>query len=340
MTISASYRPWILAFLALATGLIFVEYLIVQSSPFGTTPSPLALGITLDLVLGIPALYYFLLVRKTKAAPITVLIVFLISVGLASLIVPREHQYFLNYAGKTLILAELGLLTFGIIQIRKVIRLYRAMSAGRKDFLLNLRECLSVVFGTGMVSTIVASEVAMLRYGLLFWIGKKEQFPDQPAFSIHKNSGYPTVWGVIVFVGLVEMVALHLLLVRWNYSVAIIATALSVYTLVLLIADLTAIIKRPILLEGPQLLLRIGIRWNALIDMNNIREVRTIKNYSEAGKELLDCALNGSVPNVLLELHKPVTVTGLYGMRRKPRRIALHVDDAQAFITAIRERQF
>jgi hypothetical protein len=53
----------------------------------------------------------------------------------------------------------------------------------------------------------------------------------------------------------------------------------------------------------------------------------------------LDCALNGSASNVLLDLHEPVTVSGFYGRSRKPRRIAFHVDDEQAFITAIRERR-
>jgi hypothetical protein len=179
----------------------------------------------------------------------------------------------------------------------------------------------------------------MLRYGLLFWLGEKEQFPAQPAFSIHKRSGYPTVWSVIFFVGLAEMVAFHLLLMHWKASAALIATVLSVYTLILLVADLMAIIKRPILLEDRQLLLRIGIRWNALIDLDNIREIRYIKNHSEAGKDLLDCALNGSASNVLLDLYEPVTVSGFYGRSRQPRRIALHVDDEQAFITVIRERK-
>lgn len=75
-------RPFVW-FFGIALSILLCEAFIVQSSTFTTSPHWLSLGITADLVLGIPLLYYFLIVRKRSVNWITTLLVFLLAVGVA-----------------------------------------------------------------------------------------------------------------------------------------------------------------------------------------------------------------------------------------------------------------
>jgi hypothetical protein len=75
--------------------------------------------------------------------PASVLVVFLLCTALAGFILPAAHQTYLRLVEKALLLTEGGLLVYGVVQVRKIVRAYRAAALGRADFLLNLREALA-----------------------------------------------------------------------------------------------------------------------------------------------------------------------------------------------------
>lgn len=295
-----------------------------------------SLGVTIDLALCIPLVYYFTICRKLNAPRISVLIVFLVCVGLATLIIPAESQLYLVQLKKLLLVTELILISFFFWKLRSIVKRYKALSEISPDFIFNLRGAFNQVVGQGVAGSILISEIAMLRYGIFWWLGKKEIESHEPSFSVHRETGYVAIWIVMCAVILVETILVHMLLWRWNMGIAIFATVLSVYGLIFFIADLSALIKRPITIRNNTLLLRVGIRWNAEIPLSTIKEIVFAKGFDkEKEKETLDCSVMKD-PNAILSLNEPIVVAGLYGIKKTAARIAFNIDDFRLFEDAVR----
>jgi len=332
MSISLSPRAWIALFVVLAAATIVAEAIVVQLAAFGQNPGLLSFAVTFDLTVGIPLAYYLIISRKLHVTPASALVVFLACTGLAGLILPAAHQGYLRLVEKALILTEGGLLVYGVVQLRKIVRAYRDAAQHRADCRLNLREALAGIISAPVVLGIVVNEISTVRYGLLFWLGGQEVLPEQKSFTTHKESGYVAVWAVLLFVLVIETVGLHFLLLQWSPVAAFVSTGLSIYSLVFFVADLASMVKRPIVLHNGQLLFRIGIRWNATIVREDIERLTPIRDFDKAKeRDTLLCA-PGNAPNLLLELHRPVTVTGFFGIRRQTQRIAFHADDPAGLI--------
>ncbi|KAA9349607.1 hypothetical protein [Larkinella humicola] len=82
ISLTTRYR-WIASFLVLTGLLGWIEYGIVTSTVFQAQPDRLAWAISADLLLGIPILYYLLIVRPLSVTPLTLVAIFLAAVGLA-----------------------------------------------------------------------------------------------------------------------------------------------------------------------------------------------------------------------------------------------------------------
>lgn len=341
MTTQSSHlnnRVWASAFILLVVAVVTSAWLITRtrSAPIH---SMISLGLTIDMALGIPLLYYAIVCRKLNAPTISVVAVFLASIGIASLLLPESSQFYLDQLKKLLILAELTLLTYLILKLRSMVKRFNHLSIDNPDLIANLRVTFHEVVGPGMASAILSSEVAMLRYGLFAWYGKKEATPTDTYFTIHRESGYVTIWAVMCSVIILETVLMHLLLWKWSMVIAILATVLSVYGLVFFVADLSAMIKRPLVIRNSKLILRVGIRWSTEISLSDIREIRLIKGFDrEKVTETLDCSILRD-PNVLVELHTPVTVMGLYGIRKKTAKIAFNVDEAPRLLRYVQKEE-
>lgn len=63
-------------FLGLATLLVLVEWLIVHGTSFSRKADRLALGVTVDLVVLLPLLYYWLIVRTGRWSKLSIVAVF------------------------------------------------------------------------------------------------------------------------------------------------------------------------------------------------------------------------------------------------------------------------
>ncbi|HEX8528630.1 MAG TPA: hypothetical protein VF646_01360 [Cytophagales bacterium] len=321
--------------MVLVAATIVAEALIVQTANFRQHPNLLAFAVTFDLTIGIPLAYYLIISRKLRVTPLSTLVVFLLCTVLVGFILPAAHHTYLRLAEKALVLTEGALLVYGVVQIRKLVRAYQTAARHRADFLLNLRDALGHVFGISALLPIAVHEISTIRYGLLCWVGGKEVLPEQKFFTTHKESGYVAVWAVLLFVMVVETVGLHFLLWRWSPAAAYASTAVSIYSLVFFVADLASMVKRPIVLHAGQFLFRVGIRWNATIARENVRRLTVIKDFDKKKeKDTLLCA-PANVPNLLLELHEPVVVTGFFGIRRQTQRIAFHADAATELIREV-----
>ncbi len=289
-----------------------------------------ATGVTLDLVLLVPTLYYFLAVRKCGWPALTLLPVFFICLFAASRIVPAEHHALLNGLHAVLPIAELGL------GIALVVAVRRALAAGgTKDWLDTARATVERWTGNSVAAKILAFELGLFRYAFT----RQKVGPLSPGeFSAYRKTPLTAYIWVLMMVIAVETVALHLLLVRWSEIAAWILTLLSIYSAVWLIGDTRAIFRRPIRLDGEALRLRFGLRWSLDVPWSAVERVETGLGVKPEAEKPLEMVPLGAGANVRLTLREPAVADGPYGITRRCTEILLYVDEPRSLVSEIEQR--
>ena len=270
-----------------------------------------AWGVTFDLTLTIPLVWYFVVVRSGAARAVTLIPVFVVCVALAAVVVPRGQQQFLHdlrYLSAPLEIVTLYLLARRLAKVRDVESATRAM------------------FGNSRVADFVSSELSILWYALFCW-------RRQPAdgVTIHKRNGWGTIVACILMMIGFESIGMHLLVQLWSVKAAWIVTALDVYGALWLIGDYHALRLRPTYAADGVLHLRYGLRWNADIPLDLIEGIDEVRSESEWKRQgVLKMAMLDE-PKFLVRLREPVKVNGLAGIRRTIHAVAILPDDADTF---------
>lgn len=309
--------------------IIGLMVLIVKSSMFINSPNELSIGITFDLLLTVP-LVYFLLIRKTKIPKTTVVPFLVLGIAICTLILPSENQYYLNLF-KTWIfpIVELSILSFVIYNVRKGIKRYKLNKTESFDFFTTLKNTCYEILPKGIVIPVV-TEIAVFYYGFLYW--KKRELKENE-FSYHKDSGTITLLIAIIFIVAIETVVFHILLAKWNSIAAWVLTFLSIYSGIQIFGFLKSMLKRPISIESDRLYLRYGIMTETTIDLKDIDIVEISSKDIETNKEIRKLSFLGELEghNIIIRLKKENELIGLYGIKRKYRNLALYVDDKIEF---------
>ena len=309
--------------------IIGLMILIVKSSIFINNPNELSIGITFDLLLTVP-LVYFLLIKKTKIPKTSVVPFLILGLVICTLILPLENQYYLKLF-KTWIfpIVELSILSFVIYHVRKGIKRYKLNKTESFDFFTTLKNTCYEILPKGVVIPVV-TEIAVLYYGFLYW--KKRELKENE-FSYHKDSGNITLLVAIIFIVAIETIVFHILLAKWSSIAAWILTFLSIYSGIQFFGFLKSILKRQISIENDQLYLRYGIMKETTIDIKDIDAVEISSKDIELNKETRKLSFLGELEshNIIIHLKKENELIGLYGIKRKYKNLALFVDDKIEF---------
>ena len=152
-------------------------------------------------------------------------------------------------------------------------------------------------------------------------------------FTYHKDSGTIAILIAIIFIVAIETVTFHILLTKWNGTVAWIFTFLSIYSGIQIFGFLKSMFKRPISIENNRLHLRYGIMTESSINLENIDSVELSTKEIETNKETRKLSFLGELEshNVVIRLKGEETLIGLYGIRRKFKVLLLHVDNKIEF---------
>jgi hypothetical protein len=336
MKIVSFGRPylWLAIILAL---FLSVEYWIVQSIFFHRNPDLISIGVAIDLTLGIPALFYFILVRPRKYSLLILFPVFGLSLLIATMMIPSRHQDFLSYEKKIIPLFEIVVIAYVFTRIRKVRQRYTEIKAREYFFLDAVRQAVSDVFNDNKAINILLTELLLMYLAVFGWFKKFQGTSvDVPAFSYHRKSSYPTILVVMIALLCIETAALHIMVLHWSRIAAIILTGLSIYSLLWLIGDFHAIRLQPVLVTQDNIELRIGIRWKATILISSVASVDAGSGPPRNTKGYVRASVLGA--RVVLSLNQPVTVKGLFGMQRIVSKIGLSVDDVDGFRDEILKR--
>jgi hypothetical protein len=310
-----------------------VEYWIIHSYFFNEAPELYSLGVAIDITVGIPALFYFLVVRPRKYSAFSLLPVFFLSLAIATFIIPSAHQQFLDSEKKLIPLIEAALIVYVFTKIPGFLKRYK--EGKRNQYFLS--DALESASGNNRIVRILLAELLVVYLAFAGWFKKPPMNESVANFTYHRKSAYSAILATMTLLLIVETVGLHLVLMHWSVIAANILTGLSIYGLIWLIGDYHAIRLHPVIVTEDKLFLRIGIRWSATIPINEIAEVEIGGKAPGKSKNYLRASVLW--PRVVIHLRNPIAVKGLFGIVRYPSQIGLSIDDPELFKSEILKRQ-
>jgi hypothetical protein len=242
-------------------------------------------------------------------------LLFVISVcfGIAYLVLPQHQREYILQVRKLTALAELIFIAYAVTKLNKLRRTYKEQQALFADPVYNLRAAMAAVIGDSFGIKIIASEMAVLRYGLLFWKKETPAIKYGSTFSTHKEFGYIAIWCILLFAVMVEVTTL----------------------IIFFVADLSAIIKRKILINNEQLILRTGLRWQVITSISNINAIKKITSDYHSNNLYFKGGISKKSGNLLIIFKEPVMVDKLYGAGKPFSSILMNIDDFELFSALI-----
>ena len=300
------------AFLVLLAFVLAAEAAALASRGMVTHPRLIRAAVLFDLCLVPAGLWWALVVRRGLARPRTIARVALAAVALCALLFGREVRLLA-------VPLELALIWVAVSSVRKALRARQAADAASA-----LRDGLTDALGSSVVARAVATELSIFWYALFSW-GRGAP----PGFTAYKRAGWIAIYIAILLACLAEAIPLHFLFRRWGPLAAALSVTVHVYTALWLIGDLRALVLRPLRIERGLLLLRIGLRWEADVPLEEIVAVeRPVKSPG------LKLGVLGT-PNLAIRLRQPMEVQGPFGIRRTSGTLLLQVDEPEALAAAM-----
>lgn len=324
----------LLLFAAVAAALLASEAWIVSVMGLAAHPEVVALAVTADIVVGIPALYYLLVVRRKGLPLITVAPVFVLSLLAARRILPPAHQSYLGWVELAAPLVELAVLAAVVLKLRQIVRHYRQLRPTYAYFPETLEASLRAALPAfpPIFASLLASELSLVVFGLTGWLRRAPAGSgDRPRFSYHRQGGYPVILGFLAFLVVLETVAVHLLVAHWNTTAAWALTIASVYTLIWFFGDFHASRIQPMVLGETCLHLRVGMRWRIDIPWSQVEAVRKASSADKKQPDFINMAVMGE-PRLVIVLREATTAHGLLGRIKQTAHIGVSVDDEAAFL--------
>ena len=303
--------------------------LIAISPLFRENAEALSIGITIDLLVCIPFVY-FLLIRKTRIPKTTIIPVLILGLVVGKLILPGQHHFYLDLFKKWMLpFIELSVLAFVIYKVTRAVKSFKITDTGEKDFYDHLKDtCKNIIPGYFVIP--VVTEIAVFYYGFVNW--RKHELKENE-FHYHKESGSVPLLAVIIFLIFVETIVLHILLALWNETIAWILTLLSIYSLIQIFGITRSLSKRPAIIGKEKLYLRYGIMKETEIDLNNIDSIEISDRDIELDADKAKLSLLGNLEshNLLLHLKNRSILNGPYGKTTFFKTLAFQIDDKVAF---------
>ncbi|GAB3240489.1 hypothetical protein GCM10027346_34730 [Hymenobacter seoulensis] len=335
MTITSTirWRPAVF-FCLLVLAVVGVELLVIRRPEFTGRPL-LPAAVSADVLLGLPLLYYWLVVRPYQLPATSVVGAFVAAVALATWLIPVPQQQYVHLASRALAGVEVFALAMALVNLRRLRQAYLAARLTDIDVVANLTTAFRSVFGR--VMGVFVSEISLFYYALLSWRARPEVDAPDTVFTSYRESAFTATMATVGLLSVAEMGAAHVLLVRWSPTAAWIGLALHLYGLMLLLAHSRAVRLRPIrFTENQELVLRTGFFWLVRLPASAITACQPLIDAPKPAVGLLNLA--GPLltpPNVLLTLEQPFLAAGPYGISRPVRQLALYVDQPAAFRQAL-----
>lgn len=317
--------------------LVILSFLVLlpKTASFQASPEQLSIGILLDLLITIPVIY-FLFIRKTKIPKSTILYTFIGCIFLAGFILPPEQQTLVSNVQYILIpLVELGILGMLIYKIRSLNKSFRSQQDKEFDFYDKLVLACTDIF-SNRVGRLLATEISVIYYLFSF---KKDKEVNDTTFTYFEKSGIKTVIYAVLFLVVAETVVVHLLVSKYNPTIALVLTLLGLYVGLQIVAIVRSLSKRLITIdfETDTLHLKYGFACQTSIPFNCIEKIEDTKKSfsSDKGNTQLSIFDLLDTHNLTVFLNKPLILYKIYGMQKEYTSISFFIDEKDVFVNSI-----
>jgi hypothetical protein len=320
----------------IALGVYATAFVLTASPLFARGPRAISVGLTLDLLVTVPAAFWLLVVRPRRLPWYAVLPAVVAGAYVGRLALPADERGLLVALRFLVAPAELWLLGWGGL---RAWRLLRSGAHPRGDVLAAVRAALGEIVRYPRVADVVAAEVAVFWYALLSWRAEPSVASGARAFTQHRKSGTMGLVGALAAACMVETAVVHLLVSGWSAKAAWLLTALSVYGVLWLVGIARSILLRPTVVSADALTVRIGMLSEAVVPLARIASVTELRGAATVARRAPGY-LHASIfaaPRLMIELSEPVEARGLYGNRKQVTRIGLLVDEPRALAEALRQ---
>ncbi len=323
-------RRSFITFVTLSILLLSIEMWIASRVEASPQPSVLAIAITLDIAVGVPILFYLLVVRKDFLPLSSIVPVCVLSLLIVRFVLPTSEQSFLRFSDFLIPAIELIVAAFLLIKLRCVIRDIRTARLECLYFTDALRTGIRKSVKSDFVAAIVASEVSMLYLVFAGWFAKfRTSRPVVSVHSYHRKSNF-LFWPLMALV-IVETFGLHLVISIWTPTGAWVFTAVSIYTLLWMIGHIHASRLQPVIVDDQYIYLRTGLVWRGQIALSNVSEVRKVTRADRQADGFVNVSLLGD-PDVVIVLRDPELLEGLFARKKEAMILGIALDDPEAIV--------
>lgn len=181
-----------------------------------------------------------------------------------------------------------------------------------------------------------ASELAMLRIGLLSW-NAPVHIPSEATGHAYHRFLTPML-ATLVGLQVLELAVVHLLVSLWSETVALVLLVLSIWGLIWLVALMKSFRLFPVLLTKGFLHVRSG----TIVDLKvPLSQILGIEKHVDPAKLEAGTTLNLAIltsPNICVALREPVVYRTFFGREKLVDLVALRLDDPAVFADELDER--
>lgn len=346
----AGNKPKIKLFLLLISIILLANYSLYHIPVFGPVPQGAVLGSLLDIMVVIPLITYFLIIRK-KYSLKYMGIVILAAYGTSYFIIPNHHftqfsylSYLIIASEAVLILVELYILFKVLTKLPSLIKEYRQLSQKDSLFLFNVKNALGKHLPGNRLAMILLTELSMLYYSMFTW-KKKVSIKEGQQFTYHKKTSVNAVYIMLIHATILESIGLHYFLHQWNEIIAYLLLILNIYAVLYFLAEIHATRLTPYVLTKQHLLLQTGLSKSMLLPLNQIEKFSYYSGPEKFSKKELKDIYDARVMDFIQEkpifeitLTEPHEVHLMYGLKRKVNRVILNTDDPLSFFQELQKQ--
>lgn len=333
---TAMTLPNTLKNLSIPFGLLALVIGLTQTSFFSQYPSQLALGISVDLLLLIPILYFFA-IRKTEIPNITVIPFTVASLLLGSYALPEQHQSYLElFKSWGLPVIELIVVVVILGKVRQTLRSFKQHQGTSIDFYETLQKSCQEVLPKP-VANVFAMEIGTLYYA--FATGFTKKLNDNE-FSSYKETGSIALYLAVLLIIGIETFVLHVYMIEWNSTIAWIITIASCYTGIQFLGYLKSLVFSPTTLSDTGLHLKYGMMRATFIPYDAIENITLFSKDLEEDSPVKKLSILGSLEShtLRISLRTATSLTSLYGMHSEYKELVFHIDKPGDFIEALQKK--
>ncbi len=295
--------------------------------------------VALDLLLTVPAVYWWLHRRDRRRAALGALALAGTGIWIASVILPDTGgpvwsvlRLLRNVGLGLVVVLEVGIV---VSMLRLVVRLAHDRNP---DYAL--REGMQQRFGTTLAARVVAFD---MRMWLHVFAGARRawHYAGDTHFSYHRKDGNASNQQAFLFLMLIDVPIAHAVLTVFaSATAAWIVTVLTVLSLALMLGHYRATLRCPVSLDSDTLYLRYGLAVaEAAVPLAAIAQATAGSGELQRRAPGVLRLNEAGAPNVCIRLHEPVVVAGWFGIERSIDTIALGIDQPREFLAALNARR-